>query len=321
MFDTLTSPHRKRGDVMNKFVLMNDVVAKKIFKNSSVSKELTARLVSEILKVDYQDIYDNMKLISEEVAFSALTVNSTTDMMLESNSIYVDIEICYTEGMVRDTQTSTYVFQIFLSQIKNYQDYKNVKKVIQILIEGYDYFNRNRFIYDVVFMEKNLHIEETNSITKEPFIEKFHVNLAYLYNLGYNKIIEGNDSLSKLLYFLICDNEELDKLYDGDKFMKKVVKEAKEIAGLSNLNLYISEEDVRRLDGELKYEKGFKDGKEEGIQEGLQKGIQEGILQSKQDMVINFYNNNVSVDIIAKSTNLTPSQVNEIIQNEKNKSK
>ena len=108
---------------------------------------------------------------------------------------------------------------------------------------------------------------------------------------------------------------------NGDKFMKEVVKEAKEIAGLSNLNLYISEEDVRRLDGELKYEKGFKDGKEEGIQEGLQKGIQEGILQSKQDMVINFYNNNVSVDIIAKSTNLTPSQVNEIIQNEKNKSK
>ena len=54
MFDTLTSPHRKRGDVMNKFVLMNDVVAKKIFKNSSVSKELTARLVHMYFKFSYR---------------------------------------------------------------------------------------------------------------------------------------------------------------------------------------------------------------------------------------------------------------------------
>ena len=72
-------------------VLMNDIVAKKIFKKSSVSKELTSRIVSEILKADYDEIYNNIKLVPEEIAFSALTVDSKADVMLEDNKMYVDI--------------------------------------------------------------------------------------------------------------------------------------------------------------------------------------------------------------------------------------
>ena len=40
----------------------------------------------------------------------------------------------------------------------------------------------------------------------------------------------------------------------------------------------------------------------------------------KQEMVINFYNNNVSIEIISKSANLTIEEVNEIIQSNENKS-
>ena len=39
--------------------------------------------------------------------------------------------------------------------------------------------------------------------------------------------------------------------------MEKVVKEAKEISGLDNLNLYFSEDEVQRLDREENYEKGY----------------------------------------------------------------
>ena len=284
---------------MNNYVLMNDKVAKKIFKNSKVSKELTARIVSEILNIDYEDIYNNIRLISEEVAFSALTVDSRTDVMLESNSIYVDVEICYTKGSTRDAQTNTYVYQIFLSQIKNYHDYKKIKKVIQILIENYDYFNENKFIYDVVLMEKNLHLIEVD------WIEKYHVNLEYLRKLGYNIIINEEEKLSKLLYFLVCEKDMLEEVYKGDEFMEKVVKEAREIAGLDNLNLYFSEEEVQKMDMEESYEKGLNDG----------------IVQKEREMVINLYNNNVPIEIISKSANLTTCEVNEIIGNNENKSK
>ena len=118
--------------------------------------------------------------------------------------------------------------------------------------------------------------------------------------------------LSKLLYFLVCDKERLEEVYKGDEFMEKVVKEAKEIAGIDNLNLYFSEDEVQRLDREESYEKGFNAGKEEGFNAG--------IAQKEQEMVINLYNNNVPIEIISKSANLSIDEVNEIIQNSENKS-
>lgn len=284
-----------------KHVLMNDIVAKKIFKKSSVSKELTSRVVSEILGVDYNEIYNNIELVSEELAFSSLTVDSRADVMLKDNKMYVDIEICYSKGSTRQVQTDSYVYQIYLSQLKNYKDYKKIKKVIQILIEDYDYFGKDKLVYDVVYMEKNLHLIE------DEVLEKYHVNLAYLEKLGYNGIKEDVDELKRLLYFLICDDKELDKIYQGDEFMKKVVKEAREIAGLENLKLYFTEEEVLKYDNEIRYNEGYKEGHDEGIQEG--------ILQTKKEMVINFYNNKVPIEVMAKSANLSRDEVEAIINN------
>ncbi len=283
-----------------KHFLMNDIVAKKIFKNSSIGKELTAKVVSEILKEDYEDIYNNIRLISEEVAFSSLTVNSRTDIMLEQDYMYVDIEICYSRGVTRQIQTDSYIYQIFLGQLKSFHEYKNIKKVIQILIEDYDYFGKNEFIYDVVYMEKKLLIPEDTTI------EKFHVNLVYLAKLGYNKIVE-EDKLAKLLFFLICDDKKLNEIYKGDEFMEKVVKEAKEIAGLENIKLYFTEDEILKYDGEIEYNRGLKDGRQAGIKE------------NQREMIISLHNNGVPVDIRSKSAKLTIEETKKIINENESK--
>ena len=276
-------------------VLMNDKVARKLFKSSSVGKELTARIVSCLLHEDFETIYNNIRLVNEEVAFSALTIDSRTDVMLDDDSMYVDIEICYTKGSTRQIQTDSYCYQIYLRQLKTYNDYKSIKKVIQILIEDYDFFDKGEFIYDVVFMEKNLHLQEDN------LLEKYHVNLAYLHKLGYNEI--RDEDLFKLLYFLTCDDRiKLKEVYKGDKFMEDVVKEAKEIAEDDHIKLFFTEEEVRRLDGEIRYDAGFKDGHEQGIQE------------AKKEIVVNMYNNNVPIKTIAKYLNLTLEEIQNIIE-------
>ena len=41
-----------------------------------------------------------------------------------------------------------------------------MKKIIQIMIENYDYFHEGKFVYEVGFMGKNLGIPEDNLITK-----------------------------------------------------------------------------------------------------------------------------------------------------------
>ena len=93
--------------------------------------------------------------------------------------------------------------------------------------------------------------------------------------------------------------------------MEDVVKEAKEIAEDDHIKLFFTEEEVRRLDGEIRYEAGFKDGREQGIQEGIEQGIQ----KSTQEMIFNMYNKKVPIETIAEYANLSTLEVQDIINN------
>lgn len=305
---------------MNNYVLMNDRVAKKIFKNSSVGKELTARILSEILKEDYKIIFNNIKLTTEEIATSALIVDSKADIMLEDDTMLIDVEICWTKGNTRQRQTDTYVYQLYMGQIKRSKDYSNMKKIIQILIESYDYFKKDKLIYDVVFMQQNLHIVEDN------FIHKYHINLAKLKNVSYNILTKRENKLERLLYFLICESDEkLKNIHKGDTFMEEVVKEAKEIAGYFDTDLFLPEEEIVRRDREEAINEGYKEGLEngmkkgleEGIKKGIKEGIKEGIEKNKREMIMNMYNKNMSLKDISEIVNLSIEQIKNIINSSK----
>lgn len=273
------------------YKLMNDEVVRPLFKNSSVSRELTARIVSLVLKLDYNDIYNNMEFISEDMLFSAKTVDSRTDLMLETNKYYVNIEFNYTKGSTRDNQMNAYVFEIFFKEAIKNEKFKDMKKIIQIMIENYDYFHEGKFVYEVGFMEKNLGIPEDNLITK------YHISLASLEKIDYNSIKYERDALKRILYMFVCEEENLDKAYMGDTFMEEVIDAAKAIAGKKKIPLYLSESEIRQLD------------REEAVEEGSNK--------TKAEMIINLYNNGVSLDIISKSSGLSIEEVNNIIENNK----
>ncbi len=72
---------------------------------------------------------------------------------------------------------------------------------------------------------------------------------------------------------------------------------------------YDPEEERKRLnDSALAYshKRGLKEGKDIGLVEGAQ--------QAKQEMVINFYNQNVPIDIISKASGLSQEDIKKIIQ-------
>ena len=57
-----------------------------------------------------------------------------------------------------------------------------------------------------------------------------------------------------------------------------------------------------------------------GEQSGLEKGIEKGLeksLEKQKEIIINMFNNNLSLEMIANCTNLTVSEVEEIINNNK----
>ena len=74
--------------------------------------------------------------------------------------------------------------------------------------------------------------------------------------------------------------------------MKKIVDEAKKIAGIEKMHLYLTDEEMRKQDEEYYYNKGKADGIEEGIEQGIQQGIEQGIIQTIK------YNVPIGMDIL-----------------------
>ena len=87
--------------------------------------------------------------------------------------------------------------------------------------------------------------------------------------------------------------------------MEKVVKTAKEIAIDKKIPLYLSEDEIRRLDREEAVEEGYSSGY--GI------GKKDGIEQNRCEMIIQLYKNGASLDLISKSSGLSITEVEKIL--------
>ena len=284
-------------------VFLNEKIAKKLFKNEKYGKILSAKVISDILDTDYETVFNSIKLSTEEIAFSSKTLNSIADAIYHDDVHYFNIEINFYRNNSKQRQIDSYTYQLYLGQLHTYKDYYKIKKIIQISIDSYDYFNHNEFMYNVYLMEEKYHEKESEDITK------IHINLAYLQELDYTNISKSGNKLMKDLYFLICGNDrKLDKVYEGDNLMSEIIDESKKIAGIMDLDLYLTDEELLAKDQEHYYQKG--------IEEGIQKGIEEGILQNKIEMVLNMNKDGLPVEIISKYVSLTISEVEKIINSD-----
>ena len=273
-----------------KTVYLNEKIAKKLIKNEKYGKALSARVISEILEEDYNTIYNNITLSSEEIAFSALTINSTADGIYYNDYMYINIEVNFYGGDSKKKQLLSYGYQLYLGQLHTYENYHKIKKVLQISIDSHDVFQKNEFIYHIKLMEEKHHIEYDDSI------EFVHINLDFLNNKSYNEIIKSDNELMKTLYFLICDDDEkIIDLYGDDELMKKIVDEAKKIAGIEKMHLYLTDEEMRKQDEEYYYNKG----------------VEQGIIQTIKNML----RKKVSIEDIANYTGKSIEDINMIINN------
>lgn len=277
----------------NDFVFLHDKVAKKIFK-SKVGKELTAKIVGELLDEDYHVILDNLVPLHEEIGLSSKLIDSKADITYETDKIFLDIEVNYNYGPYRKGQEFSYICELFLRQIKHKEDYAKTKQVVQIVIESYDFFHANKFIYEMVLKEKTLNLEEDTAY------KKYHISLEYLEKMGYNKIKDEGTNLQKMLTFFTYKNtgNMLKELYKGDDFMAEVIKEAKQIAGMEALPLYLQGDEIRKLDQQYFFNKG----------------IEQGTEQKEHEMIISMYKDHLPIEKICKYANLSIEEVEKIIK-------
>ena len=160
--------------------------------------------------------------------------------------------------------------------------------------------------------------EEGNILTEKQKI--LNINIARCYQEWYTKTErEFKNSYEKDLYYLcaamVTEKEEefrecLSKVNTSLSLKELIEKVMIDMEDKDDLKLdyYNFLEDTKRInDGIIEEEK------EMAREIGLREGREEGRAENRKEMIINFNNNNVPIDVIAKSANLTIDEVKKII--------
>ena len=303
--------------------LTYDDVVKNIFTNRITGKKYAAEVIGNILNMNPKEIYDNLEYIHPEVKYHKDIVGSITDIPFTTDKILIDIEVNRSNGKKRKIQNESYLFQLYLGELKSYKDYVKLKPVVQINLDNYDYLNKKEFLYCSMLMDTKYH-----EITSEN-IKIFHVNLKLLREIEDYKDI-SEDRLKTILYLLASSNSKIiSRLYEGDELMKEVKKQAEKFAYTVNWadSYFDSDEffkmDVRdEMEEEIKrelFEEIKKDVTEKVTNEVTKKVTNEVTEKNKIEFVQNLLNEKIPDDLICKYVNINSKDLNIIKEKLSNK--
>ena len=172
-----------------------------------------------------------------------------------------------------------YAFKAFLSQMGVGEKYEDLKGVIFLAFANFSIFPHKKSY-------KSKHIILGRD-THERNLDKLSFTFVDLPKFDAQRPKElAQLTLEEKFYYFLCHAatikpEELKKLIEGDKVIKKAFKELD--------HFYWTEEEVRTYEAILKrdcvyaaaigaaMDKGMKEGIEKGIEEGIKKGIEQNI--------------------------------------------
>ena len=277
-----------------KFPLLKDKVAKKLFTEKKVGLEYLRKIISLAIGIPMDMIDKDIKLIHPNIGINKNIVNSEADVVLENDEFYVNLEINYYNNETSDIKNGLYLCHLLLRQVKKAKEYENLKKVYQINLNSYDALGKEEFIYHSKLYEKKYHIERSD------FIEIIDINLEKLRQIDYNTLVKSDDmTLEKALYLFVCDDiEKLNAIYEGDKLMKKLMKENEDLLKNFDEMLYY---DRDKMFLNACYDKGYSKGESVGYSKGKQernKEIAKELLQLE-----------VSLPKIMKATGLSKEEI------------
>ena len=208
----------------------------------------------------------------------------------------INVEInTYVSNSLR-RRNAGYIFKKYSELTRMGDSYNSMPMVIQINLSD---LNNKEICYKYSLYDK------TNNKTYIDNLEIYEYNITKIKEMCYNK-----PSRYKLLSLLDCDLEELNALKGDDK-VERIKEEIKYLNEDPEFVRYMSDEDEARLLKNTLKTDAYEDGIQKGIEQ--QKGLNEQELkQQKLSIAKAFKENNVSIDIIIKSTGLTENEINSI---------
>ncbi len=276
----------KKNKKVEKFYLLNDKIVKKIFtSDEELGKKVILRILSDILKIPVKKLDNDFEIVYPEIGLNKYNINSEADLVYKNKKAYFSFEFNYNNYQSLLNKNFSYVCLLYVKDIKNKEDYSNIKEVYSINIDGFDYYGYDEFIYESEMRERKI------GIPLGIKIKYYNINLAYLKKMGYNDIIKEKDFIKRLMYMFLCNDEEfLDKLYEGDEMMNAFRKKVNDVLENIDVLMYYDRDKLLR-------EGAYDDGKEEG--------------EKKKSLEIakNLINQKINIDIISKATGLPKEEI------------
>ena len=255
--------------------------------------------VMQILK--YEDVHGKVKVQNASLVNSYKNErNKTVDLLIDykGNDILIELNNNYAGNYMRNM---LYAFNIILHHynmgIKQSTIIKNRCKVILVNLNWYNKEAKYREVKPKII---NL-TPYPEDDTEDFLIKVININLDLYKDLCYDKINEW-DKLWKLL--TIQNEKELDLFTKNEKLLKQYQKQLKSLSQDEEYSKMIMNEVIEE---NAMFEQTY------GV--GYRNGLEQGIEHNKEKMIINMYQNNISIETIAKCSNLTIEKVREIIKN------
>ena len=251
--------------------------------------------VMQILNKSYEEIHGRVT-----VGDSRLTNMSRNDKQkfvdlivdFDDKRIIIELNNNYDGSFLRNTLYAMNIINnSYIDSGGYYED-----KIQGILINLNWYKSKKRANYG---RKEMIYEYPSDSKESDYLLKIININLDFYARKCYTEFV-GVDKLSKLLTF-----EKKDELKEFTEKEKMLNEYYDKMERLTKDKEYCKMVWDSRIDEKLRNIDAYNGGKEDGIEQGIK--------QTQEQMILEFYKNNVSIDIIAKSSGLTVSEVEDII--------
>ena len=282
-----------------------DVVFHSLFKKGN--ERITKAIISSITKEEIKEIQLEDRHIIGKYPEEKLGI-------LDLKAILDDGAICDIEIQLADNKDTAerflyYWSRIFSSQLEKGKPYKELNKVIGIIILDYE-FDKTKEIEKISTKWKI--IEETAGISLD-LTDKFELFIIEIPKA--RRMMESNqkDKLTQWMLFLDNpNNKEVLEIMNKNEEIKEAIDELEEISKDKELRLIAELKEKAIRDERNMMEHAIEDGLKQGIERGIEQGIEQGTKQAEIKMAKYLKSKNIDMEIIMEATNLTKEEIEKL---------
>ena len=303
---------KKQNETEGKMQLTVDYAFKRVFGkngNESILKDL----LESILNIEIKSITIQNPEIPKNMKDGKIGV---LDVRAELNGDEItEVEMQVQDQHNIDKRSPTYLTKIYSDQLKEGEQYIEVKKVVVINILNFNYYKRNSYhsVARMMFEES----KENEKVDLGYIVEdKYATKDLEMHFIELPKFRKKDPDMSNKLeqwLCLICDEEDKIKMAESkNEEIEKAKKELEKLAmNPEDRELYELRLKAIRDEMNIRYS-GYVDGKADGMAEGEAKGRAEGKNERNIEIAKNMLKENVNIQFISKMTGLNLEEIEKL---------